>query len=262
MELQVIDISPEKYGLNTATAHSIIKDLPAILDERLPLAEQYREIIEMDIEDPATAKRAKQVRLLLKNNRTKGIENWHKVNKDFFLKGGQFVDAIKRKEVAEKERMESALEEIEKHAEIKEQERIDKLTLERNEIIQLYVDDITGLQLGNMDADVWDAYLTAKKAAYNDRIATQQQEEEERLAKEKAEAEERERIRLENQKLKAEAAQREKELTEERAKVEQERKAVEEKARSEREEAERKAAEQRKLQDEELRKEREEKEKL
>ncbi len=262
MDLQVITINPNDYGLTNDTADSIVKALPAILEERLPLAEQYKEIIGMDIDDPATAKRAKEVRLLIKNNRTKGIEKWHKSNKEFFLKGGQFVDAIKNKEVAESERMESALEQIEKHAEIKEQQRIDKLTFERNEIIQLYVEDLTGLELGKMDADVFEAFLTAKKAAYNDRIATQKREEEERLAKEKADAEERERIRLENEKLKDEAAQHEKELAEERAKVEQERKAVEEKARIEREEMERKAAEQRRLQDEELRKEREEKEKL
>lgn len=262
MELQVIDINPEKYGLNNDTADTIIKDLPAILEERKPLAEQYSEVILMDIEDPATAKRAKEVRLLIKNNRTKGIENWHKVNKEFFLKGGQFIDAIKRKEVAENERMESALEQIEKHQEIKEQQRIDKLNTERLEIIKQFVDDTTGLELGKMGDDVFEAFLTAKKAAYNDRIAAQKREQEERLAKEKAEAEERERINQENERLKKEAEEKEKAMAAERAKAEQERQAIEEKARLEREEMERKASEDRRIHEEQLRKEQEEKEKL
>lgn len=262
MELELITVNPKDYGLTDDTAESIVKALPAILEERLPLAEQYKEIIVMDIDDPKTAKKAKEVRLLIKNNRTKGIENWHKVNKEFFLKGGQFIDAIKRKEVAENERMEEALEQIEKHQEIKEQKRIEALNIERTEIIKQYIDDTTGLELGKMPEDVFNAFLTAKKAAYDQRIAAEKQAEEERLAKEQAEAEERERIRQENERLKKEAEEKEKELASERARVEQERKEAEERARLEREEIQRKADEERKAQQEVLRKEREEKEKV
>lgn len=262
MELELITVNPKDYGLTPDTAESIVKALPAILEERLPLAEQYKEIIVMDIEDPKTAKKAKEVRLLIKNNRTKGIENWHKVNKEFFLKGGQFIDAIKRKEVAENERMEEALEQIEKYQEIKEQKRIEALNIERTEIIKQYIDDTTGLGLGKMPDDVFDAFLTAKKSAYEQRIADEKKAEEERIAKEQAEAEERERMRLENERLKKEAEEKEKELAAERERVEQERKAAEAKAKLEREEIERKAEEERLRQYEILRKEREEKERI
>lgn len=208
MELQLIDINPETFGLNNDTADSIIKDLPSILEERKPLADQYNEVIRMDIENPATAKRAKEVRLLIKNNRTKGIEAWHKATKEFFLKGGQFIDAIKRKEIAENERMEEALEKIEKHQEIKEKQRIDALQSERIEIIKQYVDDTTGLQLGVMEQDMFEAFLSAKKAAYNDRIAQQQREEEERKAKQLAEENERKRLKEENDRLLKEAEEK------------------------------------------------------
>jgi len=236
--------------------------LPQILTEREPLVEQYNEVIQMDIENPETAKRAADIRKMIKNNRTKGIEAWHKVNKEFFLKGGQFIDAIKRKESAENERMEQALEEIEKYQENLEKQRIEKLHSERVELISGYVDDTTGLKLGEMEADVWEAYLSAKITAHNQRIAAEKQAEEERIAKEQAEAEERERIRLENERLKKEAEEKELLLAAERAKVEEERKAAEAKAKLEREAIEQKAAEERKLQEEALRKEREEKEKL
>jgi hypothetical protein len=230
MQLELITVNPQEYGLNNETADSIIKDLPAILVEREPLAEQYKEVIAMDIESPVTAKRAKEVRLLIKNNRTKGIENWHKVNKEFFLKGGQFIDAIKRKEVAENERMETALEQIEKYQEIKEKERIESLHNQRIEIIEQYVEDKTGLKLGEMEDDVWDAYLTAKKIAFNDKVAAEKKAEDDRIQKEKEEAEQREAQRLENLRLKEEAEKREKE-------IEAERKTNEEKLRIERDAA-------------------------
>lgn len=224
MQLELIKVNPSDYGINNETADSIIKDLPAILLEREPLAEQYKEIIVMDIEDTATAKKAKEVRMLIKNNRTKGIENWHKVNKDFFLKGGQFIDAIKRKEVAENERMESALEQIEKYQEIKEKNRIESLHNKRIEIIDKYVEDTTGLKFGEMADDVWDAYLTAKKKSYDDKIAAEKKAEQERKAQEEKEDAEREAMRIENEKLK-EAAEAQKKAAEKADQLRKERNA-------------------------------------
>lgn len=255
MQLELIQVNPQEYGLNNETADSIIKDLPAILVEREPLAEQYKEVIAMDIESPATAKRAKEVRLLIKNNRTKGIENWHKVNKEFFLKGGQFIDAIKRKEVAENERMEAALEQIEKYQEIKEKERKDSLHNERIELIKSYVEDTAGLSFGDMERDVFDAYLSVKIKAYNDKIESEKAAEAERIRKEKEDAEQREAQRLENERLKAEAEQREKE-------IEAERKANEEKLRIEREAAKAEADRVAKINTERLKAEQEEKQKI
>lgn len=253
--MELLVINPSEYGLNEETAASITKDLPSILEERKPLAEQYSEVIIMDIESPVTAKRAKEVRLLIKNNRTKGIENWHKVNKDFFLKGGQFIDAIKRKEVAENERMESALEEIEKYQEIKEKKRKEYLHLERLELITPFVEDTTGMNFGEMEQDVFDAYLSAKEKSYNDKIAAENAAEEERIRKEKEDAEQREAQRLENEKLKAEAEEREKQ-------IEVERKANEEKLRVEREAAKAEADRVEKENQQKLKAEREERERI
>lgn len=116
------------------------------------------------------------------------------------------------------------------------------------------------------------------------RIAEEKRIEEERLAKEKAGAEERERLKIENEKLRAEAVEKEKKLAEERkaqeealkkqkdeadrlaaeerkkqqaildaerAKAEADRKAIEEKNRLEREERERKLSEERKKEESE-----------
>jgi hypothetical protein len=90
------------------------------------------------------------------------------------------------------------------------------------------------------------------------RAEVERRMEEERIAKEKAEAEERERIRLENERLKAEAIEREKQaqaererqakiLAEQQAKAAAEKKAIEDKARKEREAAEAKARKEREV---------------
>jgi hypothetical protein len=177
----------EEFGLDEQKAKEITKDLPQIIKERDTLSVQYNEIIKMDIEDPETAKRAGDLRKLIKNNRTKGVEAWHKVNKEYFLRGGQFVDAIKKKEIAENKRMEDALEEIEKHQEILEAKRIEKLNQERIELISPYLEDTIGLQLGSMEEDVFDAYLTAKKNSYEAKIDAERKAEEERLEAERIE---------------------------------------------------------------------------
>lgn len=177
----------EQFGLDKKRAIEITKDLPAISKERDILSVRYSEIIKMDINDPETAIKARELRILIKNNRTKGFENWHKVNKEFFLRGGQFVDALKNKEVAENKRMEEALESIEKHQERLEAERLAKLNKERIDLVYPYLEDVTGLNLSGMEEDVFDAYLTAKKTAYESKIESERKAEEERIESERKE---------------------------------------------------------------------------
>lgn len=177
----------EQFGLDEQKAIEITKDLPAISAERDVLSVQYSEVMKMDINDPETSKKARDLRILIKNNRTKGFENWHKVNKEFFLRGGQFVDALKNKEVAENKRMEDALESIEKHQERLEAERLVKLNKERIDLVAPYLDDVTGLNLSSMEEDVFEAYLTAKKTAYESKIEAERKAEEKRIEDERKE---------------------------------------------------------------------------
>jgi len=129
--------------------------------------------------------RARDLRLLIQKNRTQGIMIWHKTTKDFFLRGGQFVDAIKRKEVAVNERMENGLEEIEKYAEIQKKERLEKLQNDRAEKLSKYIEDAYERNLASMDEDVWKAYFSTKKQEYEDRIAAEKKAEEERKENER-----------------------------------------------------------------------------
>jgi len=182
---EAVVIDPKQFGLDEVKANEIKGGLTTIIEERTILSEKYMEVVQMDVDSPDTSKIARELRLKIKDNRTKGIEAWHKVNKEFYLRGGQFVDAIKKKEVAENERMEDALSQIENHYVIKLKEQQDKLHNERIAIIEPYVDSVAGLDFRTMEEDVFQAYLSAKKSAYDEKIRLEQ-EEAERIARENA----------------------------------------------------------------------------
>lgn len=210
-------VKAEQFGLEENQAKEITKGLSSILEEREALINSYSDVIELEVtEDNLTV--FKELRLMIRDNRTKGIEKWHKTNKEFYLRGGQFVDAIKNKEIAINQGMESKLMEAEKYFENLEKKRIEELNNKRIALVSPYVEDAENLFLADMDEDVWNAYLSTKKTNYEDRIAAEKKAEEERQAQIKAEQERIEAQRIENERLKAEAEAREKEIEAERKK--------------------------------------------
>lgn len=235
MSTEVTIIDPKEYQIEEAKAKELLGNLPQIQLERDVLQQQFNEVIKLDINEKETPKVAKELRLKILKNRTQGLGTWHKTTKDYFLKGGQFVDAIKRKEEAINVDMETTLEAIEKHAENQEKERIKKLQELRVALISEYVEDTTGLDLGNMQDDVFEAYLGAKKQAKADKVEAERVSEENRLKEIEVENErkrleeiENERVRKENEALRKEAE--EKELAIQKEREENERIAREEKA--------------------------------
>jgi membrane protein involved in colicin uptake len=172
--------------------------------------------------------------LLIQKNRTQGFNVWHKNAKDFFLKGGQFVDAIKRMEISINEKMENDLEEIEKHQERKEAERLAKLQQERLVLIEPYLENTFGLDLAIMSDEMFESFLIGSKTKHDAKIEAEKLEAE-RIEKERlAEIERQKAIEKENAKLKAEAEAKEKELAKERAEALAKQKALEQKALEER----------------------------
>jgi len=217
-------VSPKEFGIEEKQASELLSNLPQIKKEREVLALQYDEIIKMDIENPETSKKARELRLLIRDNRTKGIVQWHKVTKDYFLKGGQFVDAIKRKEIEVNERMESNLEQIEKHAEIKEQKRKEELNNKRISELEMYSEFVPfGINLGELSEDEYMKVFNGAKMQYDAKVEAEKLAEEKRQAEIKAEQERIEAQRVENERLKKEAEIREAELKAEREKAEKER---------------------------------------
>jgi hypothetical protein len=168
--LQVVD--PQQYGIEEKKATELTGNLTQIKSEREPLIVQYDEVIKMDIDDPNTSKVASELRKRIKDNRTKGIEVWHKNTKDYFLKGGQFVDAIRRLEVDINTRMEDNLELIEKHQELKEQKRRDDLKAFRLVDLSEYMEFVpSGIDLGTMSDDEYRKIFNGAKLQFDAKVA-------------------------------------------------------------------------------------------
>lgn len=238
METQIVKIDPKEFGLETKKANELTVGLKTVLAERELLIKEFEVVSKLELTVGNLAK-FKELRLKIVKNRTQGVWKWHKTNKEYFLTGGKFVDAIKNKESFVNETMEDKLLDAEKHFENLEKERIANLQTKRVALLSEFVDDASERDLSSMEQDVWDAYLSSKKQQHIDLVAAELKAEKERVAKEKAEKEEQERIRKENEKLKLEAEQREKlaKIEEDkRVKEEQDRKAKEEAAQKKREE--------------------------
>jgi len=162
-----------------------------------------------------------------------------KDEKEEFLRAGKAIDGIAnilKYAVTEREKQ---LEQIEKHQEIKERQRLDAIKNERTAaLIDVSGDDApipVGLEL--WEPDVWQNYLNGVIKTRDDRIAAEKKAEADRIAAEKAKAEEDERIRLENIKLREEkeAAEREAEKQRQQQALIEKKRAEEEAARKKKE---------------------------
>jgi len=202
------EINPVEFGIEPIKAKEMLSGLSVIMEEREALKLSYIDVIKLPITEENVSI-FKDLRIKVRDNRTKGIEPWHKTNKAFYLAGGRFVDAIKNKEVLENEQMEEKLLEGEKFFENQEKERLSLLKTEREAFLRPFVEVIpNGLE--DLDQDVFDSFLETKKKAHLEKLETERLEalriEEARLA----EIERQRLIEVENAKLKAEAEEKEK----------------------------------------------------
>lgn len=176
-------IQAEEFGVDAVKAKNIEYSFLPKKTEIDAYAEQYSEIIKLEL-NPDTFKKARELRLKLVKVRT-GIAEVHKAEKAFFLASGKYVDALKNKLTAPIEQMEAKLREIEDTEKRLEQERKEKLRLERIALLEPYGADVSFLPLAEMTEEQFQGQLGLAKAAYEKR------QEEERLAKEELERQER-----------------------------------------------------------------------
>lgn len=218
---EIIKIDPKEYGLEEQKATELTSGLKTILSEREVLKNEYLKIISLEITE-TNLKVFRELRLKIRDNRTKGIEKWHKANKEFFLTGGRFVDAIKNKEVIENEAMEEKLELAEKHFENLEKERIEKLRIERLVLLEPYdLENISVIDLGKMETSLFETFFEGVKVNHEKKLVEAKKAEEERLIAIELEKQKQFELENENKRLKEEAEQKEKELAAERLKQEE-----------------------------------------
>ena len=288
MENQLLLVDPSKFGIQESSVKTLIGNLPEIKTERDELVKEFNSVVKLDIEDKSTSKIARELRLKIKDNRTKGLEVWHTKSKEFFLKGGQFIDAIKREESAINKEMEDKLSEIENYFEIKEKERKAKLNAERIEMLEPYNSFVPiGLNFGEISEEEFQKVLNGAKLQYNQMIEEEEKAEKERIRLAEIErlnsvrrelampyyffwSEHEKQINFGEQsedefsaflerikKAKADDDLQQEEIRKENERLAEEKRKAEEKAKKEREEVERQLEQQRKEQEEAIRKERE-----
>jgi hypothetical protein len=219
MENQITIVNPKEFGLEENKALELTSGLTTILTERETLKNAYLDVIDLDINEDTLAV-FKELRLKIVKNRTQGIEKWHKANKEFFLTGGRFVDAVKNKEILENERMEKALMEKEKHFENLEKERLKAIHNERVEKLLPFNYEIGNVDFSGMDDNMFNAILLGAETNHKAKLEAERLAEEQRLEALRLEAEEKEKQRLEMERLKAENEAKEKQLELERIEAE------------------------------------------
>lgn len=236
-ETQLVKVIQET-GLEPTKSEVILKNFQGFFQKAREWESQARAIVVKDEFDTDTMKKAREARLALKDIRV----NAEKVRKDLkeqSLREGRAIDGIANVIKALVVPIEDHLEKQEKFAEIKEQERKEKMAAEREELLRPYAEDVTLFNLKEMSEAGFKELLQNSKSAFEARAEAERKAEEERIAREKAEAAERERMRKENERL-----QKENEKAREKARKEEERRRkLEEDARKAREEAERKRRE-------------------
>lgn len=210
-----LTVNPREFGLEENKALELTSGLTTILAERDVLKNAYIGVIELELTEE-NLQTFKDLRLKIRNNRTKGIEVWHKTNKDFFLTGGRFVDAIKNKEITENERMESKLLEAEKHFENLEKERLKTIHNERVQKLLPFNYEIGAIDYSAMDENMFNAILLGAETNHKNKLDAERLAEEKKLEALRIEAEEKEKQRVEFERLKIENEAKQKQLEDER----------------------------------------------
>jgi colicin import membrane protein len=206
MKNEVVVVNPQEFGIEENKANELMGNLPQIQNERTKLETPYNEVLKMDIENPETAKIARELRLKIRDNRTKGISVWHKTTKEVFLRAGQYIDAVKNREIAINERMESNLEEIEKYAENKERERIEALKQARIAELEPFSEFVPfGIDLGTLSNADYNNVLNGAKLQLQAKKDAELKAEQERIEAERlAEIERQKEIKRKEAELEAE----------------------------------------------------------
>ena len=227
MENKGLVIKDALEGIEKSKAEQIESTFAPMVEMLKGFESAYNEVIGLDQEDPETAKKAKRLRLDIAHVRidTGKIKDKQKEYiklEDKAIMGVHniIVWAVKQKE--------DILNEIETFQERKEAEAKDLIRRTRIESLAELGIDGNGLNLGEMQDDVWTIYLNGKKSEQAALVEAERKAEANRKAEEKAKIAENKRIREENEALKrqqeAERVIREKEQHDREAKekIEQE----------------------------------------
>lgn len=201
-EIAIID--HKEFGIEETKANLILARFEPLQDKMQELESEYTEVLALDINDPMTELKAKELGKKYMKIRTSRA-SIHKEEKAFFLNAGRFVDKLKKEFDKSTIHHEEELEKIEKYHANLEAERIKNLANQRITKLAEFEFNGSDLNLGTMDDNVWISFLSGTEMAFKAKKEEEKRLVAEKLEREKAEEIERKRIAEENAKLKAEA---------------------------------------------------------
>lgn len=179
---QIIKIDPTEYGLAATEAEQVKKVFIPMIEAIDEIEKEFNQVISLPI-SPENVKTARELRLRIVKIRT-GTDSIHKKAKEYYLNGGRFVDGIRNTLKFAITGKEDKLEEIENYYVNLEKERIQKLHKERVLEISQYMENCDHIDFGNMDENVFKAYLEARKKEYEDKIEAEKKAREEQIKRE------------------------------------------------------------------------------
>jgi len=165
--MELVKLKGADFGIEETKAQQISAQFKPMLDKMVELEKEFNKVMKLPKNNPETALKAGELRKQFVKVRT-GTAEIHKAQKAFYLAGGRFVDAWKNAQLFASQGLEEKLLEIETYQQRLEAERVENLRLEREEALRPYFQDVHGINLGAMQADVWEAYYEKKKRDFED----------------------------------------------------------------------------------------------
>jgi len=217
---QIIELPNElaaiakQSGIELSKAEEItLKYVPFLL--KIREANEASKKINFDSPTELDEKIAREIRLSLVPNRTDADKLKKASKAEFILINGLEDDAFGIVEKTSK-LLELKLSNVEKQREIIAKAKIEAIRIERVELIKQYGENYATMDLGNMDATMFESILNGAKLAYEAKIKAELEIENARIEREKQAAIDAEKQRLEMERLKKENEEKEKELAEQK----------------------------------------------
>lgn len=210
-----IILNAETFGVEKSKAKQIEKIFVPMIAMLKEMEAEYDEIVEESENgiNEEVIEKARKLRLKIARVRI-DTEKVRVKEKAAYLVGGRAVDGVSNILKDATTGKEDKLKSIEKHFELKEKERIEKIGKEREvELLKYGMGNTENVNFGEMEESFWVNFLAGIKVAFEAK-ATNKEDAEKNELKEMVETEE---IKAENKKLRSEAFERSKEQQKEKA---------------------------------------------
>lgn len=215
--LQIIAPVLQTELISPKLSETILQNFQQFFEEIGRYEEEAKSLEVIDENEVDKMKRARELRLTISKIRIEA-EKKRKFLKEDYLRGGRAIQGVYNIIESLTIPIEKHLEQQEKFKELLEQKRKLEITEKRLNLLSEFVDDTSVYNLAEMSEAGFQELLNASKIAREQKLKAEKDAEDERIRIQKEIDAENERIRIENEKLKADAKKREKELEDERKK--------------------------------------------